>query len=460
MNVAVAGPLLDRVRLALRPSDPLPRLSRRSQMFDLATALGLGLTAILNGDGGDARHEVHRVDIGPDKPGPAPERPMAEPFLPIEPDQADWTVVMLLVVVLPLVFRRRYPLIVLWCVLGTAPVVSDYDAALRLSFYACVIAAYTAAVYSPFRVPALASLPVAALLYTQIREPAVPTVPEDAVPFLILVPIAVAAVGLRRWKRRADEGRAQLSTLEREQTEALRRAAEHERARIARELHDVVTHNVSVMVIQAGAARKVMLARPDQARDALLAVEAGGRAAMAELRHVMGLLTMDSEGPAPAATTDLVPQPGLSRLEALVQRVRDTGIPVELTVAGQPRPLLPGIELTAYRVVQEALTNTVKHAVGATATALVEYGTDHLRVEVVDTGGTPDPSAATGNGRGLIGLRERLAVYGGTLHAGRRLTGGYRISAQIPLETQVTVPPEATVTGPTGDPVTVSLEAP
>jgi signal transduction histidine kinase len=117
-----------------------------------------------------------------------------------------------------------------------------------------------------------------------------------------------------------------------------------------------------------------------------------------------------------------------------VQRVRDTGTPAELTVAGPPRPLLPGVELTAYRVVQEALTNTVKHAAGATAAVLIEYGTDQLRVEVTDTGGTPGTSAATGNGHGLIGLRERLAVYGGTLHARRRLSGGFRVTAQIPLE--------------------------
>jgi signal transduction histidine kinase len=305
---------------------------------------------------------------------------------------------------------------------------------LRVSFYACVIASYTAAVYSRHRLPALATLPLAAILYTQIREPAVPTVPDDAVPFLILIPIAIAADGLRRWKRRADEGRARLSTLEQEQAEALRRAAEHERARIARELHDVVTHNVSVMVIQAGAARKVMPADPEQAREALLAVEAGGRAAMAELRHVMGLLTMDSDGPDPAGTAGLTPQPGLDRLGALVQRVRDAGTPAELTVTGDPRPLLPGVELTAYRVVQEALTNTVKHAAGASAAVRVEYGTDQLRVEVTDTGGGTSPSAAPGNGRGLIGLRERLAVYGGTLHAGRRLSGGYRVSALIPLE--------------------------
>jgi len=432
-NVAVAGRLRDGVRLLLRPSGSLPRLSWRGQLFDTFVALSLLLAAIVDGND-DVPARVSGVRFDPDQQLLPPDRPAAEPFLPIQHDQAAWSFIMLLVV-LPLVFRRRYPLAVLWTV-AMAPLVTDYDAALRLSFYACVIAAYTAAVYSPYRVPALASLPVVAFLYAQIREPAVPTVPDDAVPFLILIPIAIAAGGLRRWKRHADEGRAKLSTLRREQAEALRRAAEHERARIARELHDVVTHNVSVMVIQAGAARKVMDADPDQAREALLAVESGGRAAMSELRHVMGLLTMDSDGPDAAGAADLTPQPGLDRLEALVQRVRDTGTPVELTMIGQPRPLLPGVELTAYRVVQEALTNTVKHAAGATATVLVEYGTDELRVEVTDTGGTPSESGATGNGRGLIGMRERLAVYGGTLHTGRRLSDGYRVKALFPLEAQ------------------------
>ena len=435
MNLAVLGRLRDGVRQLLRPSAALPPLTWRGQIFDVLLALGLLVAALVGGDNEDtaAYNRVPVVVVDPNNPMlvPGPARPVPEPFLPIDHGEAGWTAVMFLVVVLPLVLRRRYPLAVLWVVLATAPLVSDNDAALRVSFYACVIAAYTAAVYSPYRVPALAALPFAALLYTQIREEAVPTVPDDAVPFLILIPIAIAADGLRRWKRRADEDRARLSTLELEQAEALRRAAEHERARIARELHDVVTHNVSVMVIQAGAARKVMRADPDQARDALLAVEAGGRAAMTELRHVMGLLTMDSDGP---DTAGLTPQPGLDRLEALVQRVRDTGTPAELTVAGRPRSLLPGVELTAYRVVQEALTNTVKHAAGATAAVLIEYGADQLRVEVTDTGGTPGTSAATGNGHGLIGLRERLAVYGGTLHTRRRLSGGYRVTAQIPLE--------------------------
>jgi signal transduction histidine kinase len=432
-NVAMAGRLREWVRPLLRRSGPLPPLTRRGKLFDAMVALALLLAATLFSDGNDDgdRGAAYIVDPGPMM---APAAPPPDPFLPIDDSQTGWTVLLFLVVVLPLVLRRRYPLAMLWVVLGTALVVNDNDAALRVSFYACVIAAYTAAVFSPFRIPALASLPFAALLYTRIREEAVPTVPDDAVPFLILIPIAIAADGLRRWKRHADEGRAQLSTLEREQAEALRRAAEHERARIARELHDVVTHNVSVMVIQAGAARKVMPADPEAARQALLAVEAGGRAAMAELRHVMGLLTMDSDGPDPAGTAGLIPQPGLDRVDALVQRVREAGLPAEVTRTGQPRPLLPGVELTAYRVVQEALTNTVKHATGATAAVRIEYSAELLRVEITDTGGAPGATAATGDGRGLIGLRERLAVYGGTLQAGRRLSGGFRVTAQIPLE--------------------------
>jgi signal transduction histidine kinase len=188
------------------------------------------------------------------------------------------------------------------------------------------------------------------------------------------------------------------------------------------------------MVIQAGAARKIMDADPEQAREALLAVETGGRAAMSELRQVMGLLTTDAEGPDGDPSADLAPQPGLTRLETLVAGVRQSGMAVELTVTGQPRPVPPGVELAAYRVVQEALTNTVKHASGASAEVIVEYSADQLRVEVADTGGRPSTSASTGNGRGLIGLRERLAVYGGTLHTGPRPRGGFRVTALVPLE--------------------------
>jgi signal transduction histidine kinase len=169
---------------------------------------------------------------------------------------------------------------------------------------------------------------------------------------------------------------------------------------------------------------------PDKARQSLLAVEAGGRAAMAELRHVMGLLTMSGDGPEPI---DLVPQPGLDQLPELAGRVRATGVPVELTVTGTPAPLPAGVDLAAYRVVQEALTNTVKHAPGAHVQINVDYGLESLRVEVADTGATFASPEVPGNGRGLMGLRERLALYGGTLQSGIRPTGGYRVSATIPV---------------------------
>ncbi|MFD9108570.1 sensor histidine kinase [Streptomyces bottropensis] len=407
-------------RLLTRPTGPPPRPTRRGRTFDAAMALAVGVGSVYY----VLDNMTGIVDRG-DRPVPAP---------------GEWIspVIVAIIASAPLTLRRRYPLAVLWIVLA-AVMATPHDAP-RLTFYACVVAAYSAAAYSPRRIPTLASLGMAVLLVS--TDSALPTVPDQYAPYLILVPIVVAANGLRTWKLRTDEGRRRLSAMEREQAEALRRAIEHERARIARELHDVVTHNVSVMVIQAGAARKVMDAHPDQAREALLAVEAGGRAAMTELRHVMGLLTTDTpadpDSHGPAGMVDLAPQPGLGRLETLVARVCKTGMPVELTVTGRTRPLPSGIELAAYRVVQEALTNTVKHAAGASAAVTVDYAATHLRVEVTDTGGTPGTSkttdSATGAGRGLIGLRERLAVYGGTLRTGPHHAGGYRVTALIPLE--------------------------
>jgi signal transduction histidine kinase len=386
----------------------LPRLTRRSRAFDAALALVLALIGV---------RYVTIMNVA---------------------GTAGWVGSALLVPLAsaPLALRRRFPLAVLWTVMAVTPWIRHSSP--DIAFYAgvvCIVAAYSAAAYCHHRVPTLLSLPVAAavqvILFTNAK---LPHFPNGVIAVLVLVPVFAAAFEIRMWRRRVDEGRTRLSTLQRQQVEALSHAVEHERARIARELHDVVTHNVGVMVIQAGAARKIMDAAPDQAREALLAVETGGRAAMTELRHVMGLLTMDSDGPDTAATADLTPQPGLNRLEALVSGVRQAGMPVELTVAGQRRPVPPGVELAAYRVVQEALTNTVKHASGATADVVVDYTADHLRVEVTDTGGSPSASVSSGDGRGLIGLRERLALYGGTLQTGPRPRGGYRVKALIPLE--------------------------
>lgn len=257
------------------------------------------------------------------------------------------------------------------------------------------------------------------------------------VPVLVLLPAGFAAHGIHRWRER-------LRTLREEQRDQLRRAVEQERARIARELHDVVTHNVSMMTIQAGAARKVLDASPDQAREAMRAVEAAGRTAMSELRHVMGLLTMSDGGrdgdddrddaSDPARDVGLAPQPGLDRLEELTGRVRDSGVAVDLAVHGSRPELAPGVDLAAYRVVQEGLTNAVRHAAGARVSVTVEYAPGELRVEVADSGGAPRTPAPPGGGRGLVGLRERLAVYGGTLRAGDGPRGGYRLRAVIPVE--------------------------
>ncbi|TVT47090.1 sensor histidine kinase, partial [Amycolatopsis rhizosphaerae] len=227
--------------------------------------------------------------------------------------------------------------------------------------------------------------------------------------------------------------------LERERETAARQAIDAERARIARELHDIVSHNVSLMVVQAGAARRVLDRDPGEAAEvteALRAVEAAGRDTMTELRHLLGVLAPSAAG---EDEEDLTPQPGLGRLSPLIDRIAFAGLPVEVRISGEPRPLPSGVDLTAYRIVQEALTNALKHGDGAQAEVTVRYGERHLRIEVTNTGpsvlsgGRPGPRGAPGDGRGLLGLRQRVAVFGGDLDARRRLGGGYRVRARIPL---------------------------
>ena len=260
-----------------------------------------------------------------------------------------------------------------------------------------------------------------------------------AAPLAILILTILGYVwSTRRRYERSLRDRAKL--LNEASEAAVAAALDIERDRIARELHDIVSHNVSLMIIQAGAARQVVgtdACAPRDATDALLAVESSGRAAMTELRALLGLLAPDGSG-----EDDLLPQPGMSRLEELVDRVAFAGLPVELRIEGEPRPLAPGLDLTAYRVIQEALTNALKHAPGAHAAVNVRYTDRYLRLEVVNTGpsiltdGVPvQRLSANGrvNGRGLLGLRERVAVFGGHLDARRRLGGGFRVRARIPL---------------------------
>jgi signal transduction histidine kinase len=259
-----------------------------------------------------------------------------------------------------------------------------------------------------------------------------------------VVVLSVALVRARRRYRAAIEERGWL--LERERENAARTAVDAERARIAAELHDIVSHNVSLMVVQAGAAREVLATMPDEAEAALRAVESAGRTAMTELRHLLGLLAPAQNGDDEPYGGDLAPQPGLSRLSPLIDRIAFAGLPVEVRISGEPRPLPTGIDVTAYRIIQEALTNALKHGDGTKAEVTVRYAEHYLRVEVLNSGPSvlsgdasrprsrPVAAPAHGAGRGLLGLRERVAVYGGDLDARRRLGGGYRVRARIPLD--------------------------
>jgi signal transduction histidine kinase len=217
--------------------------------------------------------------------------------------------------------------------------------------------------------------------------------------------------------------------LERERGEKADQAVTEERARIARELHDVVAHYVSVMVVQAAGARRVVDKDPLAAKGALEAVETAGRTALTEMRRMLEVLRADDPGTGP--------QPGLSEIDKLIDNVRDTGLPVEFSIEGEVCCLPAGMDLAAYRVVQEALTNSVKHAGKATARVTVSYTDDYVEIEVTDDGrgaAAPLLSAGAEGGHGLIGMKERVALFGGTLEAGPVITGGYRVYARMPLE--------------------------
>ncbi|MGX1128094.1 signal transduction histidine kinase [Streptomyces glaucescens] len=416
---------------ALRPEAKAAPPSERALRADGALAVLLTVVALFvavryAGDG-PMHGNPPSVGLGtgtpapPSPPGPG-EAPVAE-----EPSPVPWALVVLST--LPLALRRRYPLAVFATVLAASLAIGG--SATWITVLTCVISAYSAVVHSRYRILAIAVLVIAAALSGIAFRNADPVLPGWSSPGFVLLVAGMLASLVRFLQLRLAASRDQVIELQAAQEEAMRRAVEEERARIAAELHDVVTHNVSVMVIQAGAARKVMDVVPEQSKEALLAVEAGGRAAMAELRHVMGLLA----GPDHDTSDGLEPQPQLARLDALVARVRAAGTPVSVEVALPPEPLPPGVDLAAYRVVQEALTNTIKHARGAEASVAIGYTDDCLRIEVTDTGGAGDSTPVESNGRGHIGLRERLAVYGGELTAGPTRTGGYQVTARIPRST-------------------------
>ncbi|WP_459800665.1 sensor histidine kinase [Herbidospora sp. RD11066] len=418
-----------------RRDDDRPRAPRWAVAVDVVVAIFLTVVAValsvrFPGTGQVAAQPevIEYLRLRQDVP-PVPPVPDIMPIPGLEVGPAVRSgqppVFLVAMTALPLAVRRRFPLAVFWIVL--AATLATSGSATWITVLACAIAAYGAVVHARNRFPAMVALVLAAGLAGGAFKDVAPGLPSWMGPFVVLLSVGVVGSFVRFWRHRFAE-------MARDQAEATSRAVAEERARIAAELHDVVTHNVSVMVIQAGAARKVMDAEPEQSKQALLAIESGGRAAMAELRHVMGLLAGPGGERLDGPADGLEPQPGLDRLDDLIERVRAAGVPVTAKVS-PPGPLPPGIDLAAYRVVQEALTNTIKHAPGAAATVTIGGDDDRLEIEVTDTGGIRSTGPRSGDGRGLIGLRERLAVYGGTLEAGRTAEGGFRVKVSVPWST-------------------------
>jgi signal transduction histidine kinase len=243
---------------------------------------------------------------------------------------------------------------------------------------------------------------------------------ENGVPFAIIVAAAMLLVRRVVGDR---ERRAQLA--ERERDVAAREAVVEERARIARELHDAVAHHVSVMVVQAGAERRTLDSSNAGTREVLETIERTGRSALTEMRRLLGMLRDETDDP-------LHPQPGLGDVPTLVTQLRDAGLAVRLEMVGERRELPVGIELSGYRIVQEALTNALKHAGDAHATVYVRYGSDSLELEITDDGGCGHDSSLPG-GHGLVGMRERVALYGGRFRASPNPAGGFTVHALLPI---------------------------
>jgi signal transduction histidine kinase len=255
-------------------------------------------------------------------------------------------------------------------------------------------------------------------------------IPGHSVDQLILIPLDfaiswVAGLAVRERTLRAEMAESRATQAEQERDVAARIAVAEERTRIARELHDIVAHAVSVMVLQVGAVRHKLPGAASEDREALGGVEQAGRAALAEMRHLLDAMRDDGED------LQLGPQPGLDRLDALLQDVGRAGLPVGLRVDGDPVELPRGIDISAYRIVQEGLTNALKHARATQAEVALKYAPDQLRIEVSDNG----HGAVTRNGRGhgLIGIRERVKLYGGEMSTGTVNGGGFTLSARLPL---------------------------
>ena len=415
----------------LRADTPGLRATLEDHPFAVDTLIALGLTALslitIAGGAGD--------------------------FGSVEP----LSLAFILLQTLPLAFRRVAPLLVFvvtfGALLGHGLLAGDsFNSSLG-----ALVALFTVAEREPQRVSIGASIAAATgITVLIVGRVGIPVGLSGLVQSLLTV-FVVWLVGTWAQERQhyigTVEERAARAEREREQRAAI--AVAEERERIARELHDVVSHHVSVIVIQAGAGLRALDRRPEDARTALGAIDRSARAAMTEMRRMLGLLGpagaeaagRASRAEAVTADNTLAPMPGLARLGELLEQVRAAGQRVELAVEGEPVTLDPGLDLTAYRIVQEALTNTLKHAPGGRVAVTIRYEPDTLALEVIDDGGHGrggDGAASLAHGaepgQGLIGMVERAALFGGTLEAGRH-GRGFRVAARLPIATPVDAVP-------------------
>jgi signal transduction histidine kinase len=345
----------------------------------------------------------------------------------------------------PLVIRRAAPFSSLCLVslaVGLPRLFADVTIPLWGGFGALVFALYSCSRHAARPLDRYALLPPAitlALLTLEIRGFASLSEYTFSVPILVVA--WLIGQGLRRWESNSARLREHLADVTATEQVRAASAVADERARIARELHDVVAHSISVMVVQAGSARLRLRTDPATSEDALRSVERTGRQALTEMRRMLGVLRADDQGLA------LVPQPGLRGLEQLLDQMRGAGLAVEARVDGAPATLPLGLDLSAYRIIQEALTNALKHAGQTSATVRVAYQPDRLVLDIVNeagavtadrgNGGAGSNGRGRGNGgHGIVGMRERAALFGGSLRAEPTPGGGYQVRAAMPLTAQ------------------------
>ena len=348
----------------------------------------------------------------------------------LEPGTPDWfAAVAIPLMAAPLLWRRRFPFAAPAGTWAIAVAVSFVDGRLVVSS----VGAYAAGFFAAFllgqlqddtRARAGLAVVVAGLMVVVLNDPQAGDTEVVSVPLQFAL-IWVAGYVLRERSARAQAAEERAAFAEREREATARIAVAEERGRIAREMHDVVAHAVSVMVLQVGAVRHRLPAGLDEDRDALTAVERTGRGALAEMRQLLGAMRDAGDD------VDLSPQRGLGGVDELLDEVRRAGLPVQLQVDGDPVPLPLALDLSAYRIVQEGLTNALKHARAGKAEVVLRYEPRDLRIEVRDDGAGSAPS--DGLGHGLTGVRERVKIHGGEMSAGSPGAGGFVLRARLPL---------------------------